>query len=108
MRLRLAGVALAIAVLTAIAGCGSNNKTAATLPPIVTTTSSTTTVAVTSTVPQSYVIQKGDTLQKIAAKFGVSVQDLITANNITNPDKIDAGSKLKIPAPGSGATTTAP
>lgn len=45
---------------------------------------------------QSYTIQQGDTLASIAAKFGVTVQSLATANNISNPDLIYAGDTLII------------
>jgi len=44
----------------------------------------------------TYVIQLGDTLSSIAFKFGVSVQSLVAANNISNPDLIFAGKTLII------------
>jgi len=86
-----------------VGACGSSDTTSATLPPIVTTTSTTSTIAPSTTVPTEYVIQSGDSLQKIAAQFGVSVEDLIALNGITNPDEIEAGATLKIPAPGTPA-----
>jgi LysM repeat protein len=45
---------------------------------------------------QQYIIQPGDTLASIAAKFGVTVQSLATANNISNLDLIYAGKVLII------------
>jgi len=45
---------------------------------------------------QQYIIQPGDTLAGIAAKFGVTVQSLASANNISNPDLIYAGKVLII------------
>lgn len=42
-------------------------------------------------------INKGDSLQKIARETGVSVDDLVSYNNITNPNKIKAGQYIKIP-----------
>jgi LysM repeat protein len=44
-----------------------------------------------------YRVQWGDTLNKIAAQFGVSIQSIITANNISNPDLIYADQVLEIP-----------
>ncbi len=45
---------------------------------------------------QQYIIQPGDTLASIAAKFGVTVQSLANANNISNLDLIYAGKVLII------------
>ena len=44
-----------------------------------------------------YVIQAGDSLGKIAAKFGCGVAALKTLNSITDPNLIRVGQKLKIP-----------
>lgn len=56
----------------------------------------------------SYVIQKGDSLSKIAAKFGVTTAALQSLNGISNPNRIRIGQKLSIPSAGSGATTPPP
>ena len=46
----------------------------------------------------SYKVAKGDTVRKIAKRFGVSVADLLAANPaITNPDLIKVGQLLNIP-----------
>src|SRR5258708_13129001 len=45
----------------------------------------------------TYTVQQNDTLYKIAAKFGVSVDDLIKVNGITDPNSISPGQKLIIP-----------
>ncbi|MGD0708063.1 MAG: peptidoglycan DD-metalloendopeptidase family protein [Anaerolineaceae bacterium] len=47
--------------------------------------------------PPVYIVQPGDTLNVIADKFGVSVSDIIAANDITNPNLISAGTQLTIP-----------
>ncbi len=53
---------------------------------------------VTGTVPgQKYVVQPGDTLVAIAEEFGVTVQELIDANGLTNPDVLRVGQELIIP-----------
>ena len=45
-----------------------------------------------------YTVKKGDTLSGIAAKHGVTVEELLQYNpGITNPDVIDVGMKIKIP-----------
>ncbi len=53
---------------------------------------------VTGTVPgQKYVVQPGDTLAAIAEEFGVTVQELIDANRLDNPDVLRVGQELIIP-----------
>jgi LysM repeat protein len=51
--------------------------------------------------PLVYVVQSGDTLSKIAKRFGVSLDALIEANKdrITNPDRINIGDQIVIPTP---------
>lgn len=46
---------------------------------------------------KSYTVQRGDTLLSIARRFGLTVKQLQTANNISNPDRIYPGQVLKIP-----------
>jgi LysM repeat protein len=48
---------------------------------------------------QRYVVQDGDTISGIAAQFGVTVQQIIDANSLQNPDLIVQGQELIIPAP---------
>jgi murein DD-endopeptidase MepM/ murein hydrolase activator NlpD len=47
--------------------------------------------------PPQYVVQPGDTLSKIAARFGISENDLIDENNIINPNLLYAGAVLTLP-----------
>ena len=54
----------------------------------------------------SHLVQRGDTLYSIAAKYGTTVAALVTTNNITNANVIWAGVTLKLP--GCGATSTTP
>ncbi|WP_166174788.1 septal ring lytic transglycosylase RlpA family protein [Rubrobacter tropicus] len=42
----------------------------------------------------SYVVQGGDTLTGIAAELGTSVDDLMAANGLTDPDYVYAGQTL--------------
>jgi cell wall-associated NlpC family hydrolase len=45
----------------------------------------------------TWTVQTGDTLYKIAQATGVSVQDIVKANNLANPNLIYPGEVLKIP-----------
>lgn len=51
-----------------------------------------------------YVVQRGDTLARIAARYGVTVSALASANGIRNPNLIYTGQRLVIP----GKTAPAP
>ena len=53
----------------------------------------------------SYSVVAGDTLSIIAARYNISVQDLIAANNLDNPSLIRASQVLTIPAPGTHPVT---
>lgn len=44
-----------------------------------------------------YVIKSGDTLWKIAKRFGSTIDDIVRVNGIENPNKINAGEKIYIP-----------
>lgn len=55
---------------------------------------------------QTYVVQPGDTLSKIARQFGTTVQALVQANNIVNPNLIYVGQVLVIPGSGGGTAPT--
>lgn len=43
-----------------------------------------------------YTIQKGDTLTKIANKYGTTVNQLVAWNNISNPNLIYAGNTIRV------------
>ncbi|MDT8305064.1 MAG: LysM peptidoglycan-binding domain-containing protein [Anaerolineae bacterium] len=51
----------------------------------------------------TYVVQSGDTLYGIAARFGTNVPTLVAMNNISNPNYIYVGQELRIPGEGDGA-----
>ncbi len=55
-----------------------------------------------------YIVQAGDWLAKIAARFGVTTQALMAANGITNPNRILVGQQLIIPGQGGGSATATP
>jgi len=53
-----------------------------------------------------YTVLRGDTLYSIARRFGVTVQAIVQANGLLNPNLIFAGQSLWIPG-GSGSPTGA-
>tara|TARA_Y100001973_G_C4942594_1_gene206388 strand:- start:26 stop:538 length:513 start_codon:yes stop_codon:yes gene_type:complete len=44
---------------------------------------------------KEYTVKSGDSLSKIASDLKVNMKDLMKINNITNPDKIKVGQKIK-------------
>ena len=44
-----------------------------------------------------YTVQEGDSLSAISQRFGVSVEAIMAANNISNPDLVRVGDELIIP-----------
>jgi len=51
----------------------------------------------------TYTVQAGDTLYRIARRLGIPVNDIVIANNITNPSLIYPGTVLTLPT-GTDAT----
>ena len=46
--------------------------------------------------PRTHVVEDGETLRMLAAKYGVSVETIMAANGISDPDRITAGDELTI------------
>jgi LysM repeat protein len=92
-----------------LSGCGlwGGSESRSTLAPLRTTVAPPTTLppTTTTTVPTEYIVQKGDSLTRIAQQFGVTVAQLVAANSIQNPDHIEEGQRLTIP-PTTVASTT--
>lgn len=55
--------------------------------------------------PRTYIVKPGDTPAIIARQFGVSVEALMRANNITDPRALRVGQRLTIPEPSPTPTT---
>lgn len=46
--------------------------------------------------PQTYVVQRGDTLRSIATRYGTTWQNLAAINNLANPNHIFVGQVLRL------------
>ncbi len=51
------------------------------------------------TTPDEYVAQAGDSLGSIAERYGISLDELVKANQIDNPNQLYVGQNLVIPPP---------
>ncbi len=49
--------------------------------------------------PINYIVEEGDTLFSIAEQFGVTMDALIAANELEDPNNIGVGTQLTIPGP---------
>jgi LysM repeat protein len=49
-----------------------------------------------------YVVKPGDTLSKIANNFATTIDEIMAANNLSDPNTIQIGQKLTIPSPDPG------
>ena len=52
-----------------------------------------------------HTVRTGETLASIAGRYGVTVRELSTANNISNPNRIRTGTRLTVPRGGEADTT---
>lgn len=55
-----------------------------------------------------HTVQRGEFIAQIARRYNVSAADIISANNIGNPDRIYAGQQLVIPGASASANVTPP
>ncbi|MGH8907400.1 MAG: lytic transglycosylase [Egibacteraceae bacterium] len=44
-----------------------------------------------------YVVRSGETVSIIARRFGISVADIVKANDLSDPNQLDAGQRLVLP-----------
>ena len=55
----------------------------------------------------AYTVKSGDTLSKIAAANGSTVDAIVKANNLSDPDKLQVGQQLTIPGAAASASASA-
>jgi len=58
--------------------------------------------------PTIYVVQAGDTMSSIAQRFGVTVEEILAANSLADPDTLSVGQNLLIPVEGYVPPTATP
>ena len=58
--------------------------------------------------PKFYTVKKGDTLIRIALDHGQNYRDLVTWNNLANPNDIKADQVLRVAPPDAGSVQTMP
>lgn len=108
-RTNLSLLAVAITALLLLVGCtaqpGSSDQVRLVITPIPTPTY--TPVVPPTPQPTTYTVKPGDTLSGIASLFGVTVDDIVRVNSITDPNVLSDGQVLKIPAR-SAATDSTP
>lgn len=68
---------------------------------------STTATAASGGSAQTYVVRRGDTLIRLASRFGTTVGALVRENGIADRHRIIAGKTLRIPATGTAVRTVA-
>ena len=115
MRSRLLGATVAacgLLVLAVVAACVLRRRrrlaASETLAPIQTTSTTSTTLPTTTTQPQYYEVQRGDTLTKIAAAFGLPIPAIMALNGIVDPNAIQAGQILQLPLASEIVVTSLP
>jgi LysM repeat protein len=98
---RVALAACVLCVALVLAGCqsgastGSNDQVRLLVTPVASPTP--TPPAQPTAQPVTYVVKQGDTLSGIADMFGVTVDDIVRINNITDPNSLQVGQTLAIP-----------
>ncbi|HUP27152.1 MAG TPA: LysM peptidoglycan-binding domain-containing protein [Chloroflexia bacterium] len=97
----LAALAFSGLLLIGLAGCdaaaagGSAERVRLVLTPVPTPTQ--TQAAAPTVAPVTYTVKAGDTLWDIANLFGVTLDDIVRANNIADPSSLSEGQVLTVP-----------
>ncbi|MCL5960049.1 MAG: LysM peptidoglycan-binding domain-containing protein [Chloroflexi bacterium] len=100
-------VALLLALIVALGGCELAGTSSSS--PLSSTSNSSPSpasspekeAAPTSTVgPVVHVVKEGETLWGISLQYGIRMEDILEANNLSDPNRIEAGQELLIPLGG--------
>ncbi len=51
------------------------------------------------TVPETHVVQEGDSLYSIAIKFQLDLAEIVALNGLSDPNDIEVGQELQLPVP---------
>jgi len=91
-----AGPEIVIAPLTQAPPLASLAPGIATLPPLI-NEGSAPVVAAAPSLPGEHIVQAGDTLFGIAQQYGLSLESLMAANTLINPDILSVGQVIALP-----------
>jgi LysM repeat protein len=100
-------VCLALALALAVLGCGGDGDVEEPAPtpdqtapetPVEETSPAAGPEEEGETEGEVYVVQSGDTLSSLAERFDTTVEAIVEANDLENPDLIIVGDELVIPA----------
>jgi LysM repeat protein len=98
----IARAAVLVVLVSLVAGCVTTNP----VPTPVPTPTSTAPTPRPEPTARFYTIRQGDTLNRIARRFDLTVGQLLTANpSITDPNLIAVGQTITIPPPGAPDTS---
>jgi LysM repeat protein len=109
MRMRSGGriVGVALVLVLGLAGCGGDDDMddeidppatpSPTAAPTPTPTPEPEPEAEAEAEGQTYVVESGDTLSGIAQRFGTTVDAIVEASGLEDPDRLSIGDELTIP-----------
>jgi LysM repeat protein len=86
--------ALCVAALTACGALLGKSKLATVAPPAAPPSTTTTSTTAPAT---PYLVARGDTLSRIAKRFGVTVEAIVASSHLRNQDVLTVGQLLHIP-----------
>ena len=99
-----------LAIISGLLTDGGGKSDASATTTTVATATTTSTIATGAL--RTYTVQSGESLFSIAQRFNLSAPALVEVNGIKNPDRVPAGTVLKLPPSNGfvpiGATTTMP
>ncbi|MCS7220507.1 MAG: LysM peptidoglycan-binding domain-containing protein [Anaerolineae bacterium] len=84
---------------TPVAIASPTPVSAVVVSPVATRRAASTFEAIGTPTPIVHVVQQGESLEYIAGFYGVRVSDIVTANALEDPDRLQVGQRLVIPVP---------